>query len=382
MGFAVYHAEKGKGSGGGLGNHIDRVEGKEHSYRQADETRLSLNVIYDVPKGRKEMPLNEAIADRIKEGYNNKRKIRNDSVKCIKHVLSGSHEDMKRIFADEKTKTQWIDANREFIKKEFGANNLVRFNLHLDEKTPHLHAVTVPLTEDGRMSAKEVMGNKKDLELRQDRYAEMMKPFNLERGLKRTGIKHSDAQEYYARMNKANESGGNIEDLTAKRSVLGIDVGTDKEKTIDNLKGALVAEKRAIKAKDLELKAVKDRLEVTRKSSDINSRNFDAILFNEKTHEKAQNAKIDLLQQKMTTAVKNKVEYQFSLHKADPQKKWDIAINTAKDKAKELGVSPDFYNKAMDRNNFRDELHQIVEKRAEANLERDQSKRNDRGMNM
>ena len=36
MGFAVYHTSKGKGSGGGLGNHIDRIKGKEYTYKNAD----------------------------------------------------------------------------------------------------------------------------------------------------------------------------------------------------------------------------------------------------------------------------------------------------------------------------------------------------------
>ncbi|PRY00082.1 hypothetical protein CLV24_1571, partial [Pontibacter ummariensis] len=31
MGFAVFHAEKMSASGAGLGNHIDRKEGHEHT---------------------------------------------------------------------------------------------------------------------------------------------------------------------------------------------------------------------------------------------------------------------------------------------------------------------------------------------------------------
>ena len=45
------------------------------------------------------------------------------------------------------------------------------------KKQPHLHIVTVPITEDGRLSAKEIIGNKKQMQERQDRYAELMKPF-------------------------------------------------------------------------------------------------------------------------------------------------------------------------------------------------------------
>ena len=42
--------------------------------------------------------------------------------------------------------------------------------VHMDEKTPHMHLSFVPLTEDGRLSAKEIVGNKKKLTQWQDRF--------------------------------------------------------------------------------------------------------------------------------------------------------------------------------------------------------------------
>jgi len=66
--------------------------------------------------------------------------------------------------------------------------------------------VTVPITEDGRLSAKSVLGDRKEMSARQDRYAEKMAEFGLKRGLKRTGIKHEDAKEYYARIKKHEET--------------------------------------------------------------------------------------------------------------------------------------------------------------------------------
>jgi hypothetical protein len=55
----------------------------------------------------------------------------------------------------------------------------------MDEKTPHMHLSFVPLTEDGRLSAKEIIGNKKKLTKWQDAYWEhMVKRFpELERGV-------------------------------------------------------------------------------------------------------------------------------------------------------------------------------------------------------
>ena len=67
----------------------------------------------------------------------------------------------------------------------------------------HIHAVTVPLTEDGRLSARELLGNPKEMSQRQDRYADQMKSFGFQRGIKATGVKHEDAKTYYARIKQA-----------------------------------------------------------------------------------------------------------------------------------------------------------------------------------
>ena len=54
----------------------------------------------------------------------------------------------------------------------------------MDEKTPHMHISFVPLTPDGRLSAKEIVGNKKKLSWWQDKFWEHMviKYPDLERG--------------------------------------------------------------------------------------------------------------------------------------------------------------------------------------------------------
>ena len=54
----------------------------------------------------------------------------------------------------------------------------------MDEKTPHLHLVFVPLTEDNRLCAKEIIGNRATLMKWQDNFYEYMlqKHSDLERG--------------------------------------------------------------------------------------------------------------------------------------------------------------------------------------------------------
>jgi len=178
MGYAVFHATKGSGGGGKLGAHIDRDKTQKQTFKSADPEREHLNK--DLINNRySTMKLPDAINARIKEGYKGKTAIRKDAVKFIPMVMTGSHEEMKDIFKSSEKANAWVKANYDFVCKEFGKENIVRFTLHLDEKTPHIHAVVVPLTDDGRLSAKERFGNRNDLSDRQTRYAEQMSPFVL-----------------------------------------------------------------------------------------------------------------------------------------------------------------------------------------------------------
>ena len=71
-----------------------------------------------------------------------------------------------------------------FLEQHQSKETIISAVGHMDEKTPHMHLCFVPLTEDGRLSAKEIMGNKKKLTWWQDEFwKHMVKKFpDLERG--------------------------------------------------------------------------------------------------------------------------------------------------------------------------------------------------------
>ena len=267
MSYAVYHLEKGSISSGGIGNHIDRKIGAEHTYRHADPNLKDLNFNLNLNRYCS-MPLHQAIEERIKEGYKSPKTIRKDAVKYTTHILTGSHEKMKELEKNPKQFKSWVDENKKFLEQEFGKENIVRLVLHRDEKTPHLHAVTVNLTSDGRLSAKEIIGNRKEMQNRQDRYAQAMQSFGLERGIKNTGIKHEDAKNYYARMKQANDIGQGNE-IKAEKNILGI----YKEESIQNLQNALKSQKTALKSKDFEIKKLQEEKisDAERKTNLLNS---------------------------------------------------------------------------------------------------------------
>ncbi|MCJ8167655.1 plasmid recombination protein [Pontibacter sp. E15-1] len=206
MGFAVFHPSKGSGTGGGSGHHIDRTPGHEHTYAHTDPARRELNINHPLQGDWHKITLPEAINRRIEQGYQGKKAIRKDAVKFLSLVLTGSHEDMAELASDPARFKKWQQANYDFVAKEFGEGNIMRFVLHMDEKTPHLHAIVVPLTEDGRLSAKEIMGNKKSLSLRQDRYAEAVQPFGLTRGVRDSKARHTGEGWYLEHLKESHQS--------------------------------------------------------------------------------------------------------------------------------------------------------------------------------
>lgn len=111
---------------------------------------------------------------------------RKDAVEVLELLLTASPEFFDGLEKDRAKLAKhpvfldWVDKTSAWAAREFG-ENLVDVVLHMDEQSPHMHVLTVPLTKDGRLCAKEV-SSKGELIKRQSSYAEAMKPFGLERG--------------------------------------------------------------------------------------------------------------------------------------------------------------------------------------------------------
>lgn len=113
-------------------------------------------------------------------------KARKDAVVSVEILLTSGPEFFDGIEPDREKLAKnpvfltWLAKSLDWAKKEFGGN-LVDATLHMDESTPHLHLMAVPLTKDGRLCAKEVMA-RTEMQRRQTGYAEAMKPLGLVRG--------------------------------------------------------------------------------------------------------------------------------------------------------------------------------------------------------
>lgn len=88
-----------------------------------------------------------------------------------------------------------------FHEERFG--HIVSAVIHYDETTPHLHVISVPLTPDNRLSARDVIGNKAKMSKTQDSFFEQVgKSYGLKRGIHMDGQEkrqHISAQEHELR---------------------------------------------------------------------------------------------------------------------------------------------------------------------------------------
>ena len=83
-----------------------------------------------------------------------KRKISHNQVRALQIMLSGTPEDMQRIQSEGKL-NEWCRDNIKWLQDTFGKDNVVSAVLHLDEKTPHIHAAVVAIVTGERRKERE-----------------------------------------------------------------------------------------------------------------------------------------------------------------------------------------------------------------------------------
>ena len=124
-------------------------------------------------------------------------RVRRNSVKFVDTLVTVSPEFAK---AHESEMPEYFKRAFNFLKERVGEENIISAVVHMDEKTPHLHLCFVPLTKDNRLSAKEILGNKKAMiQWQDDFYACMSERWpELERGTPavETRRKHLTPQWY------------------------------------------------------------------------------------------------------------------------------------------------------------------------------------------
>ena len=136
-----------------------------------------------------ESEIKEKIAEQVK------RKPRANSVVLSEFMVTASPEYMNSLSAEEQKK--YFEKSLEFIQERYGQKNTLYAVVHQDEATPHMHVGVIPITEDNRLSAKDIF-NKQELRELQEEFPKHLQKhdFDIVRGEKGSEKKHLSSQEY------------------------------------------------------------------------------------------------------------------------------------------------------------------------------------------
>ena len=139
---------------------------------------------------------------------------RKDSIRVVEVLFTATPEFFKgKNHAEVKA---FFTETLRFFEKQQAKETILSAVVHMDEKTPHMHLSFVPLTPDGRLSAKEIVGNKKKLTWWQDQFWEHMvqKYPDLERGesASQTGRDHIPSR-IFKEMTRLNKQRQRLDDL-------------------------------------------------------------------------------------------------------------------------------------------------------------------------
>ena len=136
---------------------------------------------------------------------------------------------------------KWADTCMEFVYNDLGytKEQVLHATLHMDEKTPHIHCVVVPLirkfdkrtnTEKWTISKKQYIKDKAHLSELQDKYYQRLidNGFGLERGIKNSDNEHISIKEFKKITNK-------LDNMLEKQNYL---MTRDYEKLEEKLKNS------------------------------------------------------------------------------------------------------------------------------------------------
>ena len=131
-------------------------------------------------------------------------KRRKDAVLAVEYVMTASPEWWNE--ATPRQQAEFFARSEQWLEKKYGKDRVVAAVVHRDEATPHLSAFVVPLTQDGRLSAKEFIGGRSKMREDQSTYAESVKKLGLERGIEGSRATHQTVQHYYESINRGTRS--------------------------------------------------------------------------------------------------------------------------------------------------------------------------------
>lgn len=208
VGYAVVHMMKIKsGAVGGIQSHNNR-EHEPKTNPDVDMSRSEDN--YDlIPCDNYKRSIKEKLSNLVESS----RAVRKDAVVVCNFIVTSDNETMNALGADRQR--EFFQDSVKWFSDRYGADRVLNATVHMDETTPHLHIGVVPITQDGRLSAKAIF-TKTEMKAIQTEFArDVGEKYGLERGVEgseRTHLSEARFKEQKA-LEMANEHGAIAQEL-------------------------------------------------------------------------------------------------------------------------------------------------------------------------
>lgn len=194
MSYLVLHMDKFKKEAiRGIQSH-NRRERESHSNPDIDYDRSAANYeLHEVASSN----YAEAIQNRIDELLLVKA-VRKDAVRMCGLIVTSDKAFFDGLTPEETRR--FFEESKAFLTEFVGAENVVSAMVHMDEKTPHMHFLHVPVTPDGRLNANKIYTRQSLRKLQSGLPAHLQsRGFVIERGVEQTPgsvKKHLDTREF------------------------------------------------------------------------------------------------------------------------------------------------------------------------------------------
>lgn len=208
VGYAVVHMMKIKsGAVGGIQSHNNR-EHEPKTNPDVDMSRSEDN--YDlIPCDNYKRSIKEKLSNLVESS----RAVRKDAVVVCNFIVTSDNETMDALGTDRQR--EFFQDSVKWFSDRYGADRVLNATVHMDETTPHLHIGVMPITQDGRLSAKAIF-TKTEMKAIQTEFArDVGEKYGLERGVEgseRTHLSEARFKEQKA-LEMANEHGAIAQEL-------------------------------------------------------------------------------------------------------------------------------------------------------------------------
>jgi hypothetical protein len=187
-----------------LAGHIDRSIPCQNADPTLSSNNFDLITLTEAEAG---LPIGTVARLRI-----GNQTIRKNAVLACDLMLSVSPEHFRPdnpkepFYYQEDRVKEWAEACKKWLLDEYGKDRILQAKVHLDEVTPHLHVVYVPLDQKGKLNARGFIGaGRWNMSRLQDRYHAAIAHLGIQRGKRKTKAKYQDIRQFYSDVNRSAE---------------------------------------------------------------------------------------------------------------------------------------------------------------------------------